>query len=224
MGAARWSRCERLSMMPTNDGGVAAVPARRITPGELEAFFAAEYPKLVKILGVIFEAKIDEAENAAQKAMEDLARRSKAGQAPSRNPAAYVQRAAIRYFVKERQRDRKRLPREIKGGHLTLPVYLDDGLTVCEDEQWVEHVLESLTPAQRDVIKLVMEGASNHEIAEELGKSDVTIRQLRKTGRDRLLEHPEIAQRAPRELQAQNPAQGAARSAATPAPRKEEAR
>lgn len=195
-------------MMPTNDGGAAAVPARRITPSELEAFYAAEYPKLVKILVAIFEAKVDEAENAAQMAMEDLARRTKAGQAPSRNPAAYVQKAAIRYFFTERQRDRKRLPREIKGGHLTLPGYLDDELTVCEDEQWVEHELESLTPAQRDVIKLVMEGASNHEIAEELGKSDVTIRQLRKTGRDRLLEHSEIAQRAPRELQAQNPAQG----------------
>lgn len=195
-------------MMPTNDGGAAAVPARRITPSELEAFYAAEYSKLIKILVAIFEANVDEAENAAQIAMEDLTRRTKAGQAPSRNPAAYVQKAAIRYFVKERQRDRKRLPCEIKGGHLTLPAYLDDELTVCEDEQWIEHELESLTPAQRDVIKLVMEGASNHEIAEELGKSDVTIRQLRKTGRDRLLEHSEIAQRAPRELQAQNPAQG----------------
>jgi DNA-directed RNA polymerase specialized sigma24 family protein len=69
-----------------------------------------------------------------------------------------VRKAAIRYFLKERQRDRERLPREIKGGHLTLPAYVDDGLTACEDEQWVERVLESLTPAQRDVIKLVMDG------------------------------------------------------------------
>jgi DNA-binding CsgD family transcriptional regulator len=42
---------------------------------------------------------------------------------------------------------------------------LDDKLTAWEDEQWVEHVLESLTPAQRDVIRLVMEGASNQQIA-----------------------------------------------------------
>jgi RNA polymerase sigma factor (sigma-70 family) len=153
--------------------------------------------------------------------MMDFFRRSRAGEAFS-SPAAYVCRAAIRFFVKYRQRDRERQPREIRGGHLTLPAYLDDELTACEDEQWVEHVLESLTPAQHDVFKLVMDGMSTHAIAEQLGKSDATIRQHLKNGRDRLLEHPEIAPRAPRELQARDPILGRVKSAATSAPRKEE--
>jgi RNA polymerase sigma factor (sigma-70 family) len=205
----------------TERRGAAGVPARHVTPGQLEAFYIAEYPKLVKILRVM-DATLAEAEAAAQEAMADFVKRSRATQAPVRSPAAYVRRAAIRFFVKERQRDRERLPREIKGGHLTLPTYLDEGLHVCEDEQWAEHVLESLTPAQRDVVKLVMDGASTREIAAQLGKKEVTIRQHLKNGRDHLLVHPEIAPRVPRELKARKPGPGGMGSAATSAPRKEE--
>ena len=79
-------------------GGAAAATMRPMTAEQLEEFYADEYPKLIKILGVIFEAKIDEAEEAAQKAMEDFIRRSKAGQAADRNPAAYVLKAAIHFF------------------------------------------------------------------------------------------------------------------------------
>jgi RNA polymerase sigma factor (sigma-70 family) len=208
-------------MKPTNDGGAAAAAARHITTAQLEAFYGAEYSKLVKVLKIMGATR-EEAEDAVQKAMADFAKRSRTTQAPIRRPGAYVCRAAIRFFVKERERDRERLPREIKGGYLTLPACLDDGLTAHEDEQWVEHVLESLTPAQRDVIKLVMDGADTHEIAKELGKTDVTIRQLRKTGRDRLLKHPEIATRAPLELRARNCAPEGVSAAATPTPRKEE--
>ena len=82
---------------------------------------------------------MEEAQDATQEAMKDFFRRSSVGPAFS-NPAAYVRRAAIRFFIKARQRDRERQPREIKGGHLTLPAYLDDELTACEDELWVEHV------------------------------------------------------------------------------------
>src|SRR5690242_6889327 len=122
-------------MKPTDDGGAAAAPARHITPGPPgEAFYAAEYPKLVKILRVM-GATTEGAEDAAQKAMEDLFKRSRtAAPTPIRDPDAYACRAAIRYFIKERLRDRERLPRELKGGHLTLPAYLDAELTACEDE------------------------------------------------------------------------------------------
>jgi RNA polymerase sigma factor (sigma-70 family) len=209
-------------MEPMNQsGGAAATASDAIMPGQLQAVYTAEYVKLVKILRIM-GATMDEAEDAVQKTMTDFAKRSKPGQASISNPAAYLRKAAINFFIKERQRDRERLPRELKGGHLTLPAYLDTELTAYEDEQWVEHVLESLTPAQRDVIKLVISGASTHEIAEQLGKNDVTIRQLRKTGRDSLLEHPEIAARAPRELQPGLPDPGGLRSAATTTPRKGE--
>lgn len=207
-------------MEPMKQDGSAAAPACHVTNAQLEAVYTAEYRPLVKLL-VIMGATMEEAQDAAQEAMKDFCRRSRSGAAFS-SPAAYVRRAAIRFFIKARQRDRERQPREIKGGHLTLPAYLDDELTACEDEQWVEHVLRSLTPAQRDVFKLVMDGMSPHAIAEQLGKSDVTIRQHLKNGRDRLSEHPEIAPRAPREFQARPPGQGRVKSATTSAPRKQE--
>lgn len=208
-------------MKPSNDGGAAAAAARHITTAQFKAFYDAEYPKLVKVLRAMGATR-EEAEDAAQKAMADFDKRARCAQAPIRRPDAYVCRAAIRFFVKERERDRKRRPCEVQGGQLALPACLDDGLTAWEDRQWVEHVLESLTPAQRDVIELVMDGADTHEIAKELGKTDVTIRQLRKTGRDRLRAHPEIARSPPRSFGARNPAAGGVRPAATPTPRKDE--
>ncbi len=42
-----------------------------MTLGQLEAFYTAGYPKLVKIL-VLFGATVEEAEDAAQKAMTDF--------------------------------------------------------------------------------------------------------------------------------------------------------
>jgi RNA polymerase sigma factor (sigma-70 family) len=170
------------------------VPA--IAREQLEAFYTAEYKKQVKIL-VLLDATTEEAEDAVQKAMTDFAKRSQTAQAPD-HPASYVQRAAFRFFVKERQRERERLRREIRGGHLVLEEHRDDRLTTMEDEQYIERLLGCLTSTQRQVIRLVMDGLSTREIAEELGKSDETIRQHLKNGRDRLKLHPEIAPLASR--------------------------
>jgi RNA polymerase sigma factor (sigma-70 family) len=208
------------------EGGVRGADEQRptvamppMTREQLEAFYATEYPKLVKIL-VLLDATIEEAEDAAQKAMTDFAKRSKAGQAPD-HPASYVRTAAVRFFIKERQRGRERLRRELRGGHLVLEAHLDDRLTILEDEQYIEHLLECLTWTQRQVIRLVMDGLSTHEIAEELGKSDESIRQHLKNGRDRLKLHPEIAPLAPRH--SQDPMQQGVRSTGTtPEPRREE--
>lgn len=200
-----------------NKGPAVAVPP--MTREQLEAFYTTEYPKLVKIL-VFLDATIEEAEDAAQKAMTDFAKRSKAGQAPD-HPASYVRTAAVRFFIKERQRERERLQREVRGGHLVLEAHLDDRLATLEDEQYIERLLECLTWTQRQVMRLVMDGLSTREIAKELGKSDETIRQHLKNGRDRLKLHPEIAPLAPRP--GQSPARPEVRSTViTPEPRKEE--
>lgn len=187
---------------------------------QLEAFYIAEYPKLVKIL-VIFDATIEEAEDAAQKAMADFVRRSKTA-APPDHPVTYVQRAAVHFFVKERQRERKRLPRELRGGHLLTEPHFDDRLTALEDEQYIEQMLECLTATQRQVLKLVMAGLSTCEIAKKLGKSNETIRQHLKNGRNRLKVHPEIAPIAPPKQDQGPERQGARPTAITPEPRKEE--
>lgn len=202
-----------------NKGGAATV--RPMTLEQFEAFYNAAYLRLVKIL-VLFDAKPEEAEDAVQKAMAYFARRFRTANAPD-DPAAYVLRAAVRYFIKERQRERERLPRELRGGHLVVEAHLDDGLIIWEDEQYVEHLLECLTSTQRKVFKLVMDGLSTREIAEELGKSDETIRQHLMNSRDRLKAHPEIAPLTPRKRRNHSPArQGVRSTVTTPEPGKEE--
>jgi RNA polymerase sigma factor (sigma-70 family) len=192
-----------------------------MTLGQLEAFYTAEYPKLVKIL-VLLDATVEEAEDAAQKAMADFTARFRMEKAPA-HPAAYVHRAAINFFIKERQRERERLPRELRGGHLVIEAHLDDRLAVGEDEQYIETLLECLTPAQREVIKLVMDGWPTREIAGKLGKSAENVRQHLKNGRDLLRLHPEIASLTPGKLPGEDPARQGARSKMTrPEPRKEE--
>lgn len=169
-----------------------------MTLEQLEAFYTAHYLRMVKFL-VLLGATVEEAEDAVQKAMLDFTKRSRAAKAPE-HPVAYVQRAAGHFFIKERQRERERLPREVRGGHLVIEAHLDNRLTDWEDDQNIERLIECLTPMQRSVIKLVMDGLSTHEIAEELGKSDENIRQHLKNGRDRLKLHPEIVPLAPRPL------------------------
>jgi RNA polymerase sigma-70 factor (ECF subfamily) len=171
-----------------------------MTIGEFEEFYEAEYPILIKFL-VFLGASVEEAKDAAQKAMTDLYRRLEAGKGTIASPAPWARRAAYRYFIKERRRERDRLPREIKGGHLALEAYADDGLTAWEGEQHIEHLLSTLTPTQQAVLRLVLDGRSTREIAEILGKSEENIRQQLKNGRDRLKLHPEIAPLAQRKPQ-----------------------
>jgi RNA polymerase sigma-70 factor (ECF subfamily) len=192
-----------------------------MTLEQFEEFYTAQYPRQVKFL-VLLDATEQEAEDAAQEAMQDFWTRCRSGQAPE-HPVAYVQRAAYRFFVKKRQRERKRLPRELRGGHLVIEEHLDDGLEELEDKQFIERLLEYVTPVQRSVIRLVMDGLSTREIAAALGKSDANIRQHLKNGRDRLKQHPEVAPLAPKPLQGLSAAQLEVRSTVTtPEPRKEE--
>jgi RNA polymerase sigma factor (sigma-70 family) len=192
-----------------NEGPTAAV--RPMTREQLGAFYAIEYGVLVRML-VIRGATIEEAEDAAQKAMADFVRRSQAAHLLAR-PAGYVRQAAVRFFIKERQRDRERRSREVRGDYLATGTHADDRLTILEGQHDIELILECLTPTQRQVVKLVMEGLSTAEIAEELGKSDETVRQHLKKGRDRLKGHPRVAPLAPR--QGLDPGQDGAGSTVT---------
>jgi RNA polymerase sigma factor (sigma-70 family) len=202
----------------SRNGVTAGVP---MTTEQLEVFYTAHYLPMVKFL-VILDATVQEAENAVQEAMQDFWTRSRAGQAPEHS-VAYVQRAAYRFFIKKRQRERERLPRELQGGHLVIEAHVDDRLTDWEDSQYVEHLLECLTPVQRRVIELVMAGLSTREIAGELGKTDENVRRQLKYARDRLKSHPEIAPPGSAQLPGMSAARQGVRSTVTaPEPGKEE--
>jgi RNA polymerase sigma factor (sigma-70 family) len=170
------------------------VSAEPVTAGEFEVFYKTQYPILIKFLRFL-DASVEEAEDAAQKAMVDLYRRLREGTAVV-SPVAWVRCAAHHHFVKERERDRGRLPREVKGGHLTPDGCADNSLTAWEDEQHVEQLLGELTPTERVILRLVLDGLSTREIADRLGKHEGNVRQQLKNGRDKLKLHPEIASRA----------------------------
>lgn len=204
----------------TRDGAEAAT-ARPMTPRQFEAFYEAKYRELVKILMLSSEASFSEAEEAVQDAMLDFYRRSKAGQAVS-NPAAYVRTAARNFFVKARQRERERPTRELRHACITPEVRPDDALTASSEEEHVEQRLGCLTAAQREVVKLVMDGMTTQEIAEQLGKTLPNIRQLHKQGRDRLMQHPDLAPMAPKAAQGSGPEPRLRSTETTPEPRKEE--
>jgi RNA polymerase sigma factor (sigma-70 family) len=186
-------------MTRIGEEGISPASVEPMTIADFEAFYKAEFPILIKFL-MFFDASKVEAEDAAQKAMTDLYRRLITGRDAIVSPASWARRAAHRYFVKERQRDRDRLPREIKGGYAAPEAYADDGLTSLEDEGQIECLLASLTPTQREVLRRVLNGMSTREISEDLDKREENIRQQLKNGRDRLQQHPEIAPLAHRKL------------------------
>jgi RNA polymerase sigma factor (sigma-70 family) len=160
-----------------------------MTPQEFEVFYTAEYPKLVKFLTVRMMASFAEAEDAVQEAMGNFFWRSKTGEVAD-YPAAYVRKAACNAFIKERERDRQRLPRTLHGGHLTPEGRHDDRLDAWAEEQCAENLLGGLTPARREVAKLLMDGMTTSEIAEQLGKTHANIRQLRNQIKERLKSPP----------------------------------
>lgn len=167
------------------------MPSELMTIAEFEAFYKVEWPILVKFLRVI-DATEEEAEDAAQKAMTDLARRLINECEGIANPKAWARRAAYHYFVRERQRERDRLTREIESGHLASEIYDDGRLSAIDDESFIEDLLTSLTQAQREVLGRVLAGMSTREIAADLGKREANIRQHYKNGRDQLKRHPGI--------------------------------
>jgi RNA polymerase sigma factor (sigma-70 family) len=101
------------------------------------------------------------------------------------NPRAWVRKALLRIYIDQRKRQRRGRELEIKK-HLIPESYLDDGLNVWEDRQWVAQMLRPLSPAQRAVVELIVDGLRPWEIADLLGKTPETIRQHLAHAREKL--------------------------------------
>jgi RNA polymerase sigma-70 factor (ECF subfamily) len=128
-------------------------------------------------------ATMQEAEDAVQTTMSELLRRWEA----IGNRFGYARRAVISNYLKEKTRGLKRIrDHQIELGDVTPEV--DDGraMTAWEDEQWVLQILESLPPAQREVMAFVVDEFKPIEIAELLGKTPEAIRRNLHATRQRL--------------------------------------
>ncbi|WP_030920728.1 RNA polymerase sigma factor [Streptosporangium amethystogenes] len=103
-----------------------------------------------------------------------------------KNPKAWIRKAVRHTYYSSRQRERERPNREIKGCFVTPDSYIDHGLNVWEDEQWVKQMLDALPETQRAVAALIFDDHKHSEIAELLGRSPDAIRQNLAHARKRL--------------------------------------
>jgi RNA polymerase sigma factor (sigma-70 family) len=100
-------------------------------------------------------------------------------------PLAYARTAALHSFFDARKRGRRNEPFD--------PEMHDDGridprLTVWEDKQWVKQLLDSLPPAQREAMALVVDLYTPTEIAHVLGARPDAIRKRLQVARKQLVE------------------------------------
>ena len=153
---------------------------------EFETFFRTEYRRVSKVL-IVMGATLEEAEDAVAVAMIDAYRHWGSIDMPK----AWVHKAAMRQFVKNRQRSRQGFRREVQvaaRAPVEDAIAADQDLAAVEDQQWVTQMLDKLPRAQREVIALIMDGFGTKEIAELLGKREMTVRQHKSLARRSLRE------------------------------------
>jgi RNA polymerase sigma factor (sigma-70 family) len=169
---------------------VNAVSGPKITKAALcgpafEEFFRDAYRPLLR--DVVFAGwNPQEAEDAVSDALEEVLERW----ASIENPRAYARRAAISNLIKNKERGQARTQmRQIQRGDVPPEHYLDPGLLVWEQHEWVKQLLESLPPAQREVVAYMVDTFSQQEIALLLGKTEAAVRQNLRAARRRLAEY-----------------------------------
>lgn len=165
-------------------------------PPEFAGFFRSEYRKLM-MTAMSVGATLEEARDAAASAMEEVLRRWNEIDAP----LAYAKRATLSNFYKEKERGLDRTRSRLKqGAEARRDGAEDPGLNIWEDEQWVTQILDSLPPAQRAVLALVVDGFTPTEIAQMLGKTADAVRQNLHAARTRLtltlLDQDQVTQRS----------------------------
>lgn len=159
----------------------AMAPPPHDSPAGFVDFYRGDYRLLITV-AMAAGATLEEAYEAVDQTMEEVLLRW----SHITYPRAYARQAVVSNFVKRRRRDRERLLRTIKGGHLTQESVEDHELNVWEDDQWVAQLLQRLPPTQREVMRCVLAGLDTGEIAELLGKTPHAIRKNLQLARERL--------------------------------------
>jgi RNA polymerase sigma factor (sigma-70 family) len=145
--------------------------AVRTTP--FEELFRDAYQALLRD-AIFAGGNLHEAEDAVSAALEEVLRRWDRID----NPRAYARRATISLLIKNKARGQQRIrDRIIQRGEYPIEHDLDPGLTVWEEQEWVMQLLESLPPAQREVVACMVDMFPRKEIAQLLGKTDAAVRQ-----------------------------------------------
>jgi RNA polymerase sigma factor (sigma-70 family) len=154
------------------------------------AWFAELYRDAFRGLtgsAMLIGATLEEAQDAAQAALADLLDRVMRGTV-IRRPYAYARTAMWRYFVSQRERDRKQIQNLIRRGYASPEAFSDPAMTAFEEREVLDSLLAGLPPAQYAVMLLALEGLNITEIALEVGKSSETVRKNLQLARSKLRE------------------------------------
>jgi RNA polymerase sigma factor (sigma-70 family) len=160
--------------------GEGLAPPAQPPPDEVfDRFYRATYPRLVAF-GYGCRANWADAEDAAAEAMIVVLQRWSTIGAGKHE--AYARVALVRAIV--------RIGRP-RAGFQTypapvheLPIPPDDGneMTVLEDSEWINQLLNRLAPARRTVVEGFLAGKTYREMADEQRKSETTIRKNQQLG------------------------------------------
>jgi RNA polymerase sigma factor (sigma-70 family) len=153
-------------------------------PAGFEDFYLGSYREVVRA-AMMAGATLEEAEDAASQALEDMLRIWPVLGMPLR----YARKAAVSNFIKARTRGSARVARRLaERGHAAPEGAVDGQLTAREGREWVAGVLAELTGAQKEVMQCVADGLDRDEIAEVLGISRAAVRRRLCDARARLAE------------------------------------
>ncbi|WP_165969196.1 sigma-70 family RNA polymerase sigma factor [Actinomadura sp. KC06] len=152
------------------------------SPEGFDALFDTEFPNLVGVTMAVTGVSLSEAQDAVEEAMIEVVKRW----SELTNPVGYARKAALSHAVGHRRRERRRMPLEIRGGHLTPEADICHELTFWEDGQWIKQMLETLPPVQRAVMAAFYDGSTITEIADHLGKTEATVRKNLQLARQKL--------------------------------------
>lgn len=150
---------------------------------EFEEFFRANYRRLLMIVIFMANGQMQEAEDALQGALIAADRRW----ASINYPQAWICRVAYRNLLRAKRSEQRETPVSFEeGSGEPSPV---TGQEIWEQQEWVTDILKLLTPTEREVMDLILDGSPPAEIGRLLGKTSDAVRQNLRAARRRLKEH-----------------------------------
>jgi RNA polymerase sigma-70 factor (ECF subfamily) len=133
--------------------------------------FRAKHGALLGML-IAMDALPDVADDAVAEAFVDLWRNWDT----VRNPGAWLRTVAKRHFYKIRNIQRQE--RDLDEESWQVPdLAAATALSAWEDRQWVDQLIQHLTPAARAIFEPILQGSSRAEVAAISRKTQNTVRQ-----------------------------------------------
>lgn len=149
----------------------ASLSDRELRQNAFEGLFRAKRRALFGML-IAMDAPPDVAEDAVAEAFIDLWRNWDT----VREPGAWLRAAAKSHFYRIRNVQQREC--ELDGESDQVPDPSAEGaLSVLEHEQWVDQLMQHLTPAAREIFEPILRGSSTAEVAAILRKTRNTVRQ-----------------------------------------------